>query len=56
MPTSLKVGTTILATNTTRAMGNMSAWIRVTTPPMMVAGEPLPSMLTVMIGNRLAGT
>ncbi len=27
-----------------------------TTPSMMVAGIPLPKMLTVMIGNRLAGT
>ncbi|MCY1360861.1 hypothetical protein D9M69_475070 [compost metagenome] len=33
----------------------MSAWIRLITPPMMVAGDPLPKKLTVIIGSRLAG-
>ncbi|MCY1186716.1 hypothetical protein D9M73_276170 [compost metagenome] len=40
MPTSLNVGTRILAMNTTAAMGTMPCLSRVMTPDMMVSGLP----------------
>ncbi|MNN51268.1 hypothetical protein D3C81_1658950 [compost metagenome] len=55
MPTSLKVGTRILAMNTTAAMGTMPCLSRVMTPDMIVSGLPCPNVLTVMIGSTLAG-
>ncbi len=55
IPTSLNVGTRMLAMNTTAAIGNMPCLASVTTPDMMVSGVPLPSMRTVMMGSRFAG-
>jgi len=55
IPINLKVGTKILATNTTAAIGYMPCRANVTTPDMMVSGVPLPSVRTVMIGSKLAG-
>ncbi|MNP71100.1 hypothetical protein D3C76_1674360 [compost metagenome] len=55
IPTSLKVGTRILAINTTAAIGIMPCCTNSMTPDMIVLGAPWPSELTVMIGNILAG-
>ncbi|MNV86133.1 hypothetical protein D3C71_1801410 [compost metagenome] len=54
-PTNLKVGTRILAMNTTAAIGSIPRCTSSMTPDIMVSDCPLPSELTVMIGSRLAG-
>ena len=55
-PTSLSIGTAMLAKNTSAASGYMRDEISSRTPPRIVLGAPAPSCITVSTGYRLAGT